>query len=394
MTRAGAGRILTAILLAVFTFCNVSSAKSRGSHKVSKDQTTRRQSKVSRKSAKERPTGRQSRIARKTKQEQRADRHSRLAYASTRKSGKRERLGRRDRLSKQLAQKTRRGQTSTWRSRVAERTTTERTKKLSVERYSDNQIVGGVQRTQPEAKTSLARQGTAQRDTVQTRKSAEPQTNPDLENAVIPPSPVIVKKKPNAILIPVELADPDLKAKSDKQSDKQSDTPPAAKPESKYVERPVVASSVSVGSNFGYRRDPFTRRAKFHSGVDLKARWGDAVGASQAGIVQFAGWHHGYGNMVIVDHGGGVTTQYAHLSSFDVEPGIHVERGTIIGRAGSTGRATSPHLHYEVRIDGTAMDPLQPLALDPSSDYFKLSRPTVDAGRGSTTQTAGSSRDK
>jgi murein DD-endopeptidase MepM/ murein hydrolase activator NlpD len=147
-------------------------------------------------------------------------------------------------------------------------------------------------------------------------------------------------------------------------------------------------------SNFGYRRDPFTRRAKFHSGVDLKARWGDAVGASQAGIVQFAGWHHGYGNMVIVDHGGGVTTQYAHLSSFDVEPGAHVERGTIIGRAGSTGRATSPHLHYEVRIDGTATDPLQPLALDPSSDYFKLSRPTVDAGRGSTTQTAGSSRDK
>jgi len=234
-----------------------------------------------------------------------------------------------------------------------------------------------------------------QQDTVQTQKSAEPQTNPELENAVIPPSPVIVKKKANAILIPVELADPDskardLKAKSDKQPDTQSDV----KPEPKYEERAVLASGVSVGSSFGYRRDPFTRRPKFHSGVDLKAHWGDAVGASQAGIVQFAGWHHGYGNMVIVAHGGGVTTQYAHLSSFDVEPGAHVERGTIIGRAGSTGRATSPHLHYEVRLDGTAMDPLQPLALDPSSEYFKLSRPTVDAGRGSTTQTAGSSRDK
>lgn len=386
MTKAGAGRTFTAIILAVFTFCNVSSAKSRGSHKASKDQTTHRQSKLSRRNAKERPTGRQSRIARKNQREQRADRHSRLAYAARKRFGKRERSSRQDRF----AQKQRREQPSGRRSRFAERTTTERTNKQSVEGYSNNQIVGGAQRMQTEPKTF-----SAQQDTLQTRKSAETQTNPDLENTVIPPSPVIVKKKANAILIPVELADPDLKAKDlkakfDTKSDMQSD----AKPESKYEERAVVASGPSVGSNFGYRRDPFTRRAKFHSGVDLKARWGDAVGASQAGIVQFAGWHHGYGNMVIVDHGGGVTTQYAHLSSFDVEPGAHVERGTIIGRAGSTGRATSPHLHYEVRIDGNAMDPLQPLALDPSSDYFKLSRPTVDAGRGSATQTAGSSRDK
>lgn len=381
MTRAGAGRIFTAIILAVFTFCNVSSAKSRGSHKVSKDQPAHRQSKLSRKDAKARPVSRQSRTALRNKREQRADRHSRLTYAAGKKSGKRERSRRQDRL----AQKQRREQPYGRRSRVAARTTTEKTNKRSVEAYGNYRIVGGAQPTQTEPKTF-----SAPRDTVQTRKSAEPQTNPDLENAVIPPSPVIVKKKANAILIPVALADPDLKAKSATQSETQSD----AKPESKYEEREVVASGPSVGSNFGYRRDPFTRRAKFHSGVDLKARWGDAVGASQAGIVQFAGWHHGYGNMVIVDHGGGVTTQYAHLSSFDVEPGAHVERGTIIGRAGSTGRATSPHLHYEVRIDGTATDPLQPLALDPSSDYFKLSRPTVDAGRGSTTQTAGSSRDK
>ena len=386
MTRAGAGRIFTAVILAVFTFCNVSSAKSRGSHKISKDQTTHRQSsKVSRKNAKERPTARQSRIARKNTKEQRADRHSRLAYAASKRSGKRSDKSNRSSRQDRLAQKQHREQPSGRRSRVAERTTTERTNKQSVEGYSNNQIVGGAQRTQTEPKTFSAPQ-----DTVQSRKSTETQTNPELENAVIPPAPVIVKKKANAILIPVELADPDLKAKSDKQSETRSD----AKPESKYEERAVVASGPSVGSSFGYRRDPFTRRAKFHSGVDLKARWGDAVGASQAGIVQFAGWHHGYGNMVIVAHGGGVTTQYAHLSSFDVEPGVHVERGTIIGRAGSTGRATSPHLHYEVRIDGIAMDPLQPLALDPSSDYFKLSRPTVDAGRGSTTQTAGSSRDK
>lgn len=192
---------------------------------------------------------------------------------------------------------------------------------------------------------------------------------------VVPPAPVIVKKSTGTIAIPADLA-----AGSGAKTNTGS----------KYEARPSIFATVSVGSSFGYRRDPFTRRAKFHSGVDLKARWGDAVGASQAGTVTFAGWHHGYGNMVIVDHGGGVTTHYAHLSSFDVEPGAHVERGTIIGRAGSTGRATSPHLHYEVRIDGAAMDPLQPLALDPSSDYFKQTRPTLDAGRVDAASTAAS----
>jgi murein DD-endopeptidase MepM/ murein hydrolase activator NlpD len=200
----------------------------------------------------------------------------------------------------------------------------------------------------------------------------------ELQTVVIPPSPVIVKRNTNAILIPAEgvAASPRPNAEFD------------------YEERPAVSSSVSVGSSFGYRRDPFTRRAKFHSGADIKARWGDPVGASQAGTVQFAGWYHGYGNMIIVAHGGGVTTHYAHLSSFDVQVGARVERGTVLGRAGSTGRATSPHLHYEVRIDGNPMNPFQPLALDPSSDYFKQSRPTVDAGRVDVAPVAGSQRDK
>jgi murein DD-endopeptidase MepM/ murein hydrolase activator NlpD len=203
-----------------------------------------------------------------------------------------------------------------------------------------------------------------------TPQNSEPPT-PELQvsvavdNAVIPPAPVIVKRSTNAIMIPTEGAA----------------AVPNSNPDVKYEERPVVSSNVSVGSVFGYRRDPFTRRPRFHSGVDIKARWGDPVGASQAGIVQFAGWYHGYGNLIIVAHGGGVTTHYAHLSSFDVEPGARVTRGTIIGRAGSTGRATSPHLHYEVRLDGNALNPFQPLALEPSSDYFKQSLPAVDAGR-------------
>ena len=140
-----------------------------------------------------------------------------------------------------------------------------------------------------------------------------------------------------------------------------------------------VASNATVGSRFGYRSDPFTGGARFHAGVDIKAHWGDTVGASQPGVVEFAGWYHGYGNMIIINHGGGVTTRYAHLSSFDVAVGARVERGQIIGRAGSTGRATSPHLHYEVRLEGNAINPFQPVALDPSSDYFKIAEPSVDA---------------
>ncbi|MFY9557792.1 MAG: peptidoglycan DD-metalloendopeptidase family protein [Blastocatellia bacterium] len=240
---------------------------------------------------------------------------------------------------------------------------------------STNQIVGAPPQTPVEPKTSKATQSPTQ-----PQKIAEPTVQLDVDNAVIPPAPVVVKRSVNTIMIPAEMtADGAASAKSNV--------------EPRYEARPAVSSSVSVGSVFGYRRDPFTGRAKFHSGVDIKARWGDPVGASQPGIVVFAGWYHGYGNMIIVAHGGGVTTHYAHLSSFDVETGARVERGTIIGRAGSTGRATSPHLHYEVRLDGSPLNPFQPLALDPSSDYFKPSRPTVDAGRGVAVSTAATQRD-
>lgn len=168
--------------------------------------------------------------------------------------------------------------------------------------------------------------------------------------AVVPPAPNVSTKRAGTISVPAN----------------------ALSNEQDYEEQAIT--SVSVGSRFGVRRDPFTRRHKFHSGVDIKARWGDPVGASYAGTVSFVGWHHGYGNLVIVDHGGGIATHYAHLSSFDVEPGEHVERGTILGRAGSTGRATSPHLHYEVRVDGAAVNPFSALSLDADSPYFRQSR--------------------
>jgi murein DD-endopeptidase MepM/ murein hydrolase activator NlpD len=211
---------------------------------------------------------------------------------------------------------------------------------------STNQIVGATEQTPTEQKPAEQQKVSEQKPaTLNARQVVE-------QAAVVPPAPNVSKRNPNAIAIPAD----------------------AAKPEPKYAERPVI-SSVTVGSLFGYRSDPFTGRAKFHSGVDIKARWGESVGASQPGVVQFAGWYHGYGNMIIINHGGGVTTHYAHLSSFDVEVGTRVERGQVVGRAGSTGRATSPHLHYEVRIDGNPVNPFQPLALDPSSDYFKQLRP-------------------
>lgn len=257
--------------------------------------------------------------------------------------------------------------TSSAQSRLSQ-TPAKEAREQSTNQQSTNQIVGATQQTLPKVEVFAVPHNTV--------APKEAQTEIDFENAVIPPAPVIVKRSVNAITIPVD--GPAATAKSD----------------SKYEERPVVSSNVSVGSFFGYRRDPFTRREKFHSGVDLKARWGDPVGASQAGIIQFAGWYHGYGNLIIVAHGGGVTTHYAHLSSFYVEVGTRVERGTIIGRAGSTGRATSPHLHYELRFEGNPLNPFQPLALDSSSDYFKQSRPTVDAGRGESTALVAPLRDK
>jgi murein DD-endopeptidase MepM/ murein hydrolase activator NlpD len=237
---------------------------------------------------------------------------------------------------------------------------------------STNQIVGASEPKQVEPKASTEQQ------TTPPQKPREPQIETGVENAVIPPAPLIVKRNTNTIMIPTDGAG----------------AVPATNPGSKYEERPTVSSNVSVGSVFGYRRDPFTRRAKFHSGVDIKARWGDPVGASQAGVVTFAGWYHGYGNLIVISHGGGVATHYAHLSSFDVEVGTRVERGTIIGRAGSTGRATSPHLHYEVRLDGNALNPFQPLTLEASSDYFKQVRPTVDAGRTDSTSIVAPQREK
>ena len=276
---------------------------------------------------------------------------------------------------------------------------------------SPNQIVGAAEPKSTDTASERPRTVTPAQPSpnITADATAKPATATAFElAAVIPAAPEIVKRSATAVElpavprsvtaiaipaarraappleIPLDLF-PELKvepkaeaqaptkveAKVETKTEAKAAVKPAEKPfESKYESRQVI-STAQVGSRFGYRSDPFTGRARFHSGCDIKARWGETVGASLGGVVQFTGWYHGYGNLVIVNHGGGVATHYAHLSSFDVVVGQRVERGQIIGRAGSTGRATSPHLHYELRLNGSAVNPFQALALDPSSDFFK-----------------------
>jgi murein DD-endopeptidase MepM/ murein hydrolase activator NlpD len=110
-------------------------------------------------------------------------------------------------------------------------------------------------------------------------------------------------------------------------------------------------------SSFGWRTDPIRGGRRFHGGVDLGAAYGTAVPAAAGGEVVFAGERGSYGNLVIVRHAGGLETRYAHLSTLAVAAGDRVEEGAPIGRVGSTGRSTAPHLHFEVLVNGERVDP-------------------------------------
>ena len=122
------------------------------------------------------------------------------------------------------------------------------------------------------------------------------------------------------------------------------------------LRKPLVGS-LDVTSGFGARLDPFLGRPAMHTGIDLRDSLGEAVRATATGTVSIAGADGGYGNLVEIDHGNGLRTRYAHLGSIDVIMGQKVVPGAIVGLVGATGRATGPHLHYEVRIDGEPVDP-------------------------------------
>lgn len=113
-----------------------------------------------------------------------------------------------------------------------------------------------------------------------------------------------------------------------------------------------------LSSPFGWRADPILGTQRMHAGVDMAAPAGTAVVAASPGTVAVAGWVSGYGNCVVVDHGGGMQTRYAHLMQIAVGAGQPVQPGTVLGMVGSTGRSTGPHLHYEVRVNGRPINPL------------------------------------
>lgn len=121
-----------------------------------------------------------------------------------------------------------------------------------------------------------------------------------------------------------------------------------------------------ISSRFGVRGDPFHRAARMHYGIDIPGHAGTPVRAAEAGMVRFAGRAGGYGNLIEIAHGGGLATRYAHLARILVPAGTQVARGETIALMGSTGRSTGSHLHFELRADGRAVDPLPHLGNAPA----------------------------
>lgn len=132
-------------------------------------------------------------------------------------------------------------------------------------------------------------------------------------------------------------------------------------------------------SSFGVRYDPFTGNAAMHAGLDMAGPMGEPIYASADGVVHTAGWGGAYGNMIDIGHGRGIATRYGHLSKVLVHAGDTVKKGQLIARMGSTGRSTGSHLHYEVRIDGRAVNPLPYLQ---ASGQLLAAQVRSDLGRG------------
>jgi len=144
-----------------------------------------------------------------------------------------------------------------------------------------------------------------------------------------------------------------------KELDEALDTLDEVKKEARKLPLTNPAPGHTVTSPFGVRIDPILGTGALHTGMDFRAPIGMPAKVTAAGVVTRAGWAGGYGRMVEVDHGGGFATRYGHLSEIDVVVGQKLAAGDVIGKTGSSGRSTGPHLHYEVRHDGEAVDPLR-----------------------------------
>lgn len=130
-----------------------------------------------------------------------------------------------------------------------------------------------------------------------------------------------------------------------------------------------------ISSGFGKRKDPLNNRSAFHTGIDFRGNRGEKIYATADGVVVNAFRNGGYGNYVIIDHGNGYASSFAHMQKYVVHKGDRVKRGQFIGFIGNTGRSTGPHLHYEITHDGTAINPYKFLT---AANFAKLSRPSSE----------------
>jgi len=139
-------------------------------------------------------------------------------------------------------------------------------------------------------------------------------------------------------------------------------------------------STARFSSEYGSRVHPVTGRRANHKGIDMAAPTGTPIFATADGTVDMAQWFGGYGNFIKLEHGGDMETRYGHLSKLNVRPGQEVKKGDLIGFVGSTGRSTGPHLHYEVRIAGEAVDPTPYLHADSFGEAFASSDSSAAGG--------------
>ncbi len=154
----------------------------------------------------------------------------------------------------------------------------------------------------------------------------------------------------------------------------------------------MPASVAMMSSSFGYRSDPFTGGGAMHSGLDFKGPHGTAILAAADGVVSFVGGQGGYGNTVEITHANGLMTRYAHLSRFTVTQGQRVVRGTQIAHMGSTGRSTGTHLHFEVRLNGQAINPLKFLEANNNVLEVKANTGTIPASSAQSTTPTSTTR--
>ena len=147
--------------------------------------------------------------------------------------------------------------------------------------------------------------------------------------------------------------------------------------------QPVANKNLKqTASGYGTRIDPIYKTVKFHSGMDFSANIGTPIYATGDGVVKKAGWESGYGKTIIIDHGFGYQTWYAHLNKYNVRAGQRVVRGEVIGEVGNTGKSTGPHLHYEVHVKGKTVNPVNYYFMDLSAeDYDRMIELAANQGK-------------